>query len=87
MNTTPRKIDLADLEAAFAAAVKEDNLCNLGRLLDSCESDVRTVLETKVSDELHYSAATIARVLKGLGFPPVSPETISKHRKSACRCM
>lgn len=82
-----KTVSLKELEAAFAAAVKEDNLCNLGKLLDSVGGDVRTVIDAKVRDDLHYSAATISRVLKGLGFPPVSSETISKHRKGACRCM
>lgn len=74
------------VERAFEEAVSQDTLCSLGRMLNGCGSDVRAVIETKVKDDLHYSAATIARVLKGLGFPPVSPETITKHRRSLCRC-
>lgn len=84
--TDKKKIDLAALEAAFTAAVKDDNRCNLGRLLDSVEEDVKAVLTAKIADDLHYSSATIARVLKALDFPAVSPETISKHRKGLCRC-
>jgi hypothetical protein len=83
MSEKPTKKSVED---AFAAAVKEDNLCNLGRLLAEVDPEVRKVIEAKVQDTLHYSAATISRVLKGLGFPPVSSESVSKHRKGACRC-
>jgi len=75
-----------NVERAFEEAVSQDTRCSLGRMLDGCEPDVRKVIDTKVADDLHYSAATIARVLKGLGFPPVSAETITKHRRSLCRC-
>lgn len=81
------KIDSKALEAAFTDASAKDQRCNFGRLLDTCEPDVRKVIEDKVKDDLHYSAALIARVLKGMGFPSVSSDAISAHRKSACRCM
>lgn len=84
---TDKKINRAAMEAAFDEAAKIDNRCNLGKLLDGLEADVRRVLESKVENDLVYSAATISRVLKGLGFPPVSSETISKHRRGACRCV
>lgn len=74
------------VEDAFEAAVQEDSLCSLGRLLKGVDDDVRKVIESKVADDLHYSAATISRVLKGLGFPVVSSEMITKHRRGNCRC-
>lgn len=74
------------VEEAFREAVVEDNRCSFGRLLDSVDADVRVVVEAKVADDLHYSAATISRVLKGLGFPPISAEMITKHRRGNCRC-
>lgn len=74
------------VEDAFEAAVQEDSLCSLGRLLKGVDDDVRKVIESKVADDLHYSAATISRVLKGLGFPVVYSEMITKHRRGNCRC-
>ena len=87
MSETKQTPTKKTVEEAFEAAVKEDNLCNLGKVLAGVEADIRRVIESKVADDLHYSAATISRVLKGLGYPPVSSETISKHRKGACRCV
>lgn len=75
-----------DVEAAFAEAVKEDRLCSLGRLLAETDPEIRKVIESKVADSLNYSAATIARVLKGLGFPVISSEMVTKHRRGSCRC-
>lgn len=81
---TEQKITRRAIEEAFEAAVKKDNLCNLGKII--AESEHGSVIEEKVKDDLNYSGATISRVLKGLGFPPVSTEMVNKHRKGACRC-
>lgn len=78
------KVTKAQIDDAFSEAVKMDNRCNLGKVLDATEH--RKAIEAKVADDLNYSSATISRVLKQLGFPPVSSETVSKHRKGACRC-
>lgn len=76
---------VAAVEAAFEEALKKDNLCPVGKIIE--EHEAGSVIAAKVKDELHYSAATIARVMKGLGFPPLSTEAINKHRRSACRCV
>lgn len=83
---TDKKITSQDMEAAFAAATMQDNRCPVGRLYDSVDEATRRVLEAKVEDTAHISAAIIVRVLKGLGFPPISTETVTRHRKGACRC-
>lgn len=74
-----------EIEDAFAEAVKADNQCGLGKII--AESPHGAVIAEKVADQLHYPATTISRVLKVLGFPSVSTETINKHRKGACRCI
>jgi len=79
-NTSAR----AEIEAAFEAVRKQENLCSLGRVI--AEHEAGDVLASKVNDTLHYSAATVSRVLKGLGLPSISPETINHHRKGICRC-
>lgn len=86
MTTDSPTLSRKAVEDAFEAAVQEDSLCSLGRLLKGAEPDVRKVIESKVADDLRYSAATISRVLKGLGFPIVSAEMITKHRRGNCRC-
>jgi hypothetical protein len=82
MTTKPTK---ADVEAAFVAARKQDSYCAMGKII--AESEFGDVITAKVEDEVGYSAATISRVLKGLGFPPVSKDVISKHRRGICRCI
>lgn len=74
----------AAVEAAFADAMKKDNMCPVGKIIS--EHEAGDVIADKVKDDLHYSATTIARVLKGLGLPPLSTEAINKHRRGACRC-
>lgn len=74
----------SDIEAAFAAAV--DERCTFGKILGNTEPEVRKIIQSKVDDELRYSAAVIARVLKGLGFPTVSDKAINMHRRGTCRC-
>lgn len=75
-----------EIEAAFAAATEDKDLCNVAKMLRDVEPDVRKVIEAKIADEIHYSGAVISRVLKGLGLPPVSAEGVSKHRRGTCRC-
>lgn len=74
----------AEIEAAFADAVKDNSKCKVGRIV--ADSEYGDVIEAKIEDDLHYSAAVISRVLKGLGYGPLSSEAINKHRKGACRC-
>lgn len=74
------------VEAAFAEAVKEDTLCPVGKVLVDAGPEVRKVLEQKLADNLHYSTRLIVRVLKGLGYPPISPDSMNRHRKNECRC-
>lgn len=73
-----------DIENAFKEAVVADRYCSLGKII--AESEHGAIIAAKVDDNMHYSAAVIARVLKALDFPPLSPEMINKHRKGACRC-
>ena len=80
-NPSPSK---QEIEKAFADAVQKDNLCPIGKVI--LQSEHGKIIGDKVADDLHYSAAVIARVLRGLGFPPISPESINRHRKGACRC-
>lgn len=74
----------AALEAAFEAEKKKENMCPIGKIIT--EHEAGDVIAAKVADALHYSATTIARVLKALDFPPVSTEVINKHRRGVCRC-
>lgn len=74
----------AAVEKAFQDAVKDDQKCAFARYMD--ESEFGDVIRTKVADETHYSAAVIAKVLKGIGFPVVSAKAISAHRRNECRC-
>jgi hypothetical protein len=74
----------AEIEAAFAEAVKDNSMCKVGRIV--AESENGDVIAAKIEDDLHYSAAVIARVLKGLGYGPLSSEAINKHRHGTCRC-
>jgi hypothetical protein len=70
--------------AAFEEAAPRTKWCPLGRLIE--ESEHGAVIEDRVADQVRYSAATVSRVLKSLGFPPMTPNTISNHRKGTCRC-
>lgn len=85
--TTPSK---EDIEAAFDSEVsgvrRNSEFCTLGQLLVDLPRDRAAVINTKVKDQAHVSAATIARVFKKLGLPPVSDRTIRQHRQGICRC-
>lgn len=74
----------SEIAAAFEAAKKQVSMCNVGRII--AEHEAGALIKEKIDDNLGYSAATISRVLKGLGFPPVSSNAINSHRKRACRC-
>lgn len=72
-----------EIEAAFSAAiVPSRTLCGVGALIEQYPA-----LGPKIMDVEHFSAATIARVLKSLdvGAHP-STEIILRHRRGACRC-
>lgn len=71
-------------EEAFAAAAVDDSMCVVGRLI--AEHEAGGVIRAKVDDSIHYSAATISRVLKQFSIT-LSHEAINKHRKGACRCL
>ncbi|MGH3502026.1 MAG: hypothetical protein ACRDQA_14255 [Nocardioidaceae bacterium] len=76
------------METAFAAAVVDKGYCRLAQLVRSIEDEKsRQVLTEKVEDDLHYSGAVVARVLKQLGFPAISTEAVTKHRRGNCRCL
>lgn len=74
------------IEAAFAEATVTENRCALGKLLDSLDPPARKALQVKIDDNLQYSGTLISKVLKGLGFPPVSKDAVNRHRKHECRC-
>ena len=74
-----------DIEAAFAEAVKADNLCSLGKVI--AEHQHGAVIRAKVEDDVTYSSRVIARVLKNLGIGSFGIETIQKHRRGECRCV
>lgn len=73
-----------DLEQAFEEAVADKRYCSLGKIIANDPNG--EVIAAKVADNVHYSSAVIARVLKKLGYPPVSSVLITKHRQDACRC-
>lgn len=73
------------IESAFEAAMQPANTkCKIGALIEAHEHG--TVIGDRVDDVAHFSAATISKVLSGLGLGPVSPEVIQRHRKGDCRC-
>lgn len=79
------KLTAADIEAAFAQAGPRDtSRCTVGRIVH--EHEFGDVLEQKIMDAVHYSAPTIARVFKNLGLPPVSSDSVNRHRRGLCRC-
>lgn len=76
----------SDIESAFDAAVREDIYCSLGKILSEQDPATRALLEGRINDNVRYSANVVSRVMRGLDFPPVSANTISKHRQGLCRC-
>lgn len=69
-----------EIEAAFASARPVSRGCKLGDILTK-----HPALESKVMAVERFDAATVARVLTGLGLP-VSRDVVSRHRKGACSC-
>lgn len=85
MTTTAAKHTREEVERAFEDAVSENRYCSLGKVI--AESEHGDIIKSKVDDNLHYSAAVIARVLKRMGYPPISSVQISKHRQGVCKCV
>lgn len=80
-----KQLTAADIEAAFAEAAAPDRTrCGIGQIVHDHEHG--KVLEARVMDAVHYSAPTIVRVFKSLGLPPVSVDTVQRHRRGTCRC-
>lgn len=80
-----KKLTVADIEAAFAeVAAKDKTRCGIGQVIH--DHEYGKVLDAKVMDAVHYSAPTIVRVFKTLGLPPVSVDTVQRHRRGTCRC-
>lgn len=73
-----------DMERAFEDAVAENRYCRLGNIIVNDPNG--EVIGAKVADQVHYSAAVISRVLKKLGYPPISTHLIVDHRKGDCKC-
>jgi hypothetical protein len=80
-NTQVPDLSSKQIEDAFTDAIKDDIYCHLGKMLSDSPD-----LAAKVMDVTRYSANVVARVLKGLGYPPVSPGMITNHRRGTCRC-
>lgn len=75
----------AEVEQAFEDEMRQSNLCGLGKIMAEAGEN-GDVIREKVNDQVHYSAAVIARVLKRLGMGPISAQMIVTHRKGECRC-
>ena len=76
-----KQLTAADIEAAFADAVPKSRLCRVGQIIED-----NPALGPRIMAVETYSAKTISRVLKTLGFGNVADNTVTRHRKGDCCC-
>ena len=79
-----QELTAEQIEAAFAAdpgQTRHQKKCIVGSIIEEYP-----VLEPKIMDVAHVSAATVSRVLKNLGVASVGDKVVTKHRRGTCRC-